>query len=107
MKLPRFWPKPFQLKDLNQTLVKRNPVRTEAMMDTCNFVNEAWFTTSTHRWLIGDCILLKFNLIKKKQVRVNKRRIEIPPHVDGPAVKLTKRTIHLIDAARLQQLQRG
>lgn len=52
------------------TLLIRDPVRSEALMDFANMVNAMYGATSLHSHLIGDCVLAKLNMLRKgKRVR--------------------------------------
>jgi len=65
--------KPRTLSDLNPH-VRANKKYIEGLLDATQLIDEMYSSVSTHKYLLGDCVLLKLNLINKRQVRVNKRR---------------------------------
>lgn len=70
--------KELKLSDLNQTLVKANPIRAQAMLDFANLTNAMYGSLSTpHTHLIGDCVLGKLNMLRRgKQIRENENAHE-------------------------------
>jgi len=68
--------KPRTLDNLNPWIAARKPNWAQGMLDAAQLVDEMYSGTTTHKYLLGDCILLKCNLITKRQVRVNKRRLK-------------------------------
>ena len=66
--------KPRALDTLNLALITRHRQWAQGVLDAAALVDEMYSGCSTHKYLLGDCILLKLNLITKRQVRVNKRR---------------------------------
>lgn len=65
-----------KLSDLNQHIVKRVPNWSAGVLDATQLLDDMYSSSATHKYLLGDCVLLKLNLITKRQVRVNARRIK-------------------------------
>lgn len=64
------------MAELNQRLVTQNRARTEwasGVLAACNMVNE--YRAANGEYALGDCILLKLNLINKRQVRKARPRL--------------------------------
>lgn len=57
-------------KELNQVLFKKNPERMRGLLDMANLLNE-WGGQIRHPYALGDCLLCKFNLLTKRQIRNN------------------------------------
>lgn len=58
--------KPIEASQLNSVNFLRDGSWKQGVLDACNLVNEMYSSSSTHPYLIGDCILAKLNLLKKK-----------------------------------------
>ncbi len=63
---------PRMIGQLNQAIVKRMPHYVRGLLDAANLIDEMYSSSSTHKYLLGDCLLLKLNLLRKTQVRINK-----------------------------------
>jgi len=62
--------KPRLLKDVNKALVQTMPARATGILDACNIANEIMeSSTPSDEFLIGDRVMLKLNLITKRQMR--------------------------------------
>jgi hypothetical protein len=71
---PQFKSLTLTIKDLNQVLLKLYPEHTKGVLDACNLVNDMYssITMECHKYLLGDCVLAKLNLLKKgKKIRKN------------------------------------
>lgn len=69
--------RPRKLAQLNQVLVKKRKDYIRGILDAANLIDDMYSSSSTHHYLLGDCLLLKLNLLRKGQVRKNHRRIRI------------------------------
>ena len=51
---------------------------SQGVLDAVTLVDEMYSSCSTHRYLLGDCVLAKLNLLLPgKRVRINPRRIKV------------------------------
>lgn len=81
--------KPLELSDLNPKIIRSEEARV-AMLLVCNVLNEMYSSSSTHTYLLGDCVLAKLNMLKKgKRVRINVRRVQR----DRPLLKRKQQNI--------------
>jgi len=66
-----------QLHELNITLVKRDLKWATGALEAAALVDEMYSSVSTHKYLLGDCVLLKLNLLGKgRRARINPKRIK-------------------------------
>ena len=63
-----------EIRMLNQEIVKRRPEWVQGLLDAASIIDETYSSSSTHKYLIGDCLLFKFNLLRREQVRNNPKR---------------------------------
>lgn len=45
--------------------------KIEGIKLACEMIDDMYAKAQTHKYMIGDCILAKFNLLKKEKVRKN------------------------------------
>jgi hypothetical protein len=51
------------------------PDWANGFLDACNMLDEMYSSSSTHPYLLGDCLLLKRGYLTKRQVRRNPKRV--------------------------------
>lgn len=59
--------------------LKRNDEKSRTIAMVCEMI-EPFDAKVNHPWRLSDCLLFKFNLINKRQVRPNIRRAAEEPH---------------------------
>ena len=65
-----------ELKELNLVIVGQKPEYVRGFLEAAILLDDMYSSCSTHKYLLGDCLLAKVNLLNKKcRVRVNKRRV--------------------------------
>lgn len=72
--------RPRELKEIQHE--HSGSVYAQGFLDACNMLDEMYSSQSSHKYMMGDCILAKRNLLKPtKRVRTNPNAIKsTTPH---------------------------
>mgnify|MGYP001590397450 CR=1 FL=1 len=64
------------VKELNQHIVKRSPEYAQGFLDAVSLLDEMYSSSSTHPYMLGDCLLWKVNLLVGR-IRRNPKAVKI------------------------------
>lgn len=68
--------RPRMVKELNQYIVKRNPEYVRGFLEATILLDEMYSSSSTHLYLLGDCLLWKVNLLGgRNRIRRNPKAV--------------------------------